>query len=284
MASGWTGAAIVSALAMAIVPAWAQIESAPVVTDRTRATLVADGTAAAPGAALPIVLHLQLKPGWHTYWRNPGDSGEPASVVLHVRGTDIKGPDMWPVPERIDAAGIISYGYHGDVVLITTIPAAAVIAGSDLQIDAEATWLVCEKVCVPETGRFALRVPVAAGAVPAGAHSLQKRVPPLPSITSASFAKTAQSLTLHVPVASLGAADGRVSGAYFFPERGDLVDHSAPQVLQSTESDVALAMPVTQLPAASVTIVRGVLAITRQRSDGTQHTEAFQLAAQPAAP
>jgi len=279
MASGWTAAAIVPAVVMLAAPAWARVESAPVVTDRTRATLEAD--AAVPGAAVPVALRLQLKPGWHTYWRNPGDSGEPASVTLHVQGRDIKGPDVWPVPERIDAAGIISYGHHGDVVLVTTLQMPAV-AGAAVDIDAEATWLVCEKVCVPETGRFALHLPVATGSVPGDTRSAPPRLLQPPSITTALFARTAQNLTLRVPTTALGAADGRVIEAYFFPERGDQVDHSAPQVMQPAEGEIVLVMPAAQVPASPVSALRGVLAITRLHSDGTQRNETFQLAAQPA--
>ncbi|HKV00308.1 MAG TPA: protein-disulfide reductase DsbD domain-containing protein [Vineibacter sp.] len=282
MASRWTAAVIVPAVATLISPAWARVESAPVVTDRTRATLVAMGDAVVPGTPVPIALRLQLKPGWHTYWRNPGDSGEPASVTLHVQGKDIKGPDVWPLPERIDAAGIISYGHHGDVALLTMLPASAAEAGSVMQIDAEATWLVCEKVCVPEKGRFVLRVPVAAG--PASADARDSRKPTPPAIDTASFAKTGQSLTLRVPTAALGSADGRVVDAYFFPERGDQIDHSAPQALQSRDGEITLTMPVAQFSGPAVSALRGVLTITRERADGAPRTEAFELAAQPAAP
>ena len=275
---------IVLAAAALAWPAIARIESAPVITDRTRATLVAGDAAAVPGAPFPIALRLQLKPGWHTYWRNPGDSGEPAAVRLHIDGTEIKGPDTWPPPERIDIAGIVSYGHHGEVMLVTTvsIPATST-AGAPLRIEAEATWLVCEKVCVPEKGRFTLSVPVATGRAPAGEVDAPSLYPPPLPTAAGLFARTGQGWELRLPVASTGAADGPLVEAYFFPERGDLIDHSAPQALREWAGEMALGLVSAPAPADPPSELRGVLAVTRQAPDGARRTRYLNVAARPAA-
>lgn len=262
----------------------APVESAPVITDRSRATLLA--AAAIPGAGMPVVLRLQLRPGWHTYWRNPGDSGEPASVTVRVSGHEISGPDAWPVPERIDIAGIVSYGFHGEVDLVTTVPAAAMQRSSEvLQIEASATWLVCDKVCVPEKGDFALNVPAAgpAGSA-AGKRDATPLYPPVLPVAPAMFSKMGQGWTLRVPAASLGARDTKVTQAYFFPERGDLIDHSAAQALHVSEGEIALDLTAAApLPAARAPDeMRGVLAITRQGADGVRHLDHVRLVARPA--
>jgi thiol:disulfide interchange protein DsbD len=273
---------VLAAVALA-APAKAEVESTPVVTSRSRATLVAGGPAAVPGAPLPVALHLQLKPGWHTYWRNPGDSGEPASVTLRVAGQEVKGPDTWPTPERIDIAGIVSYGHHGDVMLVTTVPIpAATGAGAPLRVEAEAAWLVCEKVCVPENGRFTLEVPVAATRAPAGEGGRRSLYPsPLPAITGL-FASAGKGWELRLPATSLGPGEGAVVDAYFFPERGDLIDHSAPQELREWAGQMALGLASAQPPADPPSELRGVLAITRQRPDGSRQTVSFNLAARAA--
>jgi thiol:disulfide interchange protein DsbD len=264
------------ATALCALPAIAETSSAPVVTERTRATLVVSADAAAPGAPIEIALRLQLKPGWHTYWRNPGDSGEPAVVTLRVGEREYKGPDTWPVPERIDLAGIVSYGFHGDVFLPTRVVApAGAVPGAALPIEAEATWLVCEKVCVPEHGRFTVSLPiVAAAASPASAGPA-----PLRSIP-ARFSRTAEGWTLRVPGAPTDAFGGIVA-AYFFPERGDVIDHSAPQALRQSADGIVLDLTAAPANAAAPTELRGILAITQQRADGTRKTQHFQISAQP---
>lgn len=273
--------AVIALAAMLGSPAQAETDSAPVVTARTRATLMTAVDSVVPGTSVLVALHLQLKSGWHTYWRNPGDAGEPASVTFHVAGQEIKGPQAWPTPERIDIAGIVSYGHHGDVVLLTTIPVPAAQKGqSQVQVDAEATWLVCEKVCVPEKGRFTLTLPVSSGSALVTRSTAGS--PPLPEAAGL-FARTAQGWTLQVPAASSGSADGPVVDAYFFPERGDLIDHSAPQVMQARDNGITLALTASQLPAEPPTELRGVLAVTHRRAGGTPRTSYLDVAARPAA-
>lgn len=273
---------MVLAAAALASPALADVVSAPVVTARTRATLLAGEAAAAPGTVLPIALRLQLKPGWHTYWRNPGDSGEPAVVTLRIDGREIKGPDSWPTPERIDIAGIVSYGHHGDVTLITSVPLpATTAAGTTVHIEAEATWLVCDKVCVPESGRFALDLRVAASPAPPGTAA-PLGDPPLPTVNGF-FTRTGQGWDLRLPILALGVAEGAVTEAYFFPERGDLIDHSAPQALREWAGEMGLGLTAVQLPATPPPDLHGVLAVTRQVPGGTPRTSYFSVAARPAA-
>jgi thiol:disulfide interchange protein DsbD len=258
-------------------PAIAETTSAPVTTERTRASLVVGADAAAPGAPLEVALRLQLKPGWHTYWRNPGDSGEPAAVTLRVGDHAFQGPNTWPIPERIDVSGIVSYGFHGDVFLLTQVVVpAGVRAGATLPIEAEATWLVCEKVCVPEQGRFTVSLPIVAAAT-APARSVDPKA--LRSVP-ARFSRTADGWTLRVPGAGADG-DGAIVAAYFFPERGDLIDHSAPQTLRPSEDGIALAMTAASAMVEPPSELRGILAVTHQRADGTRRKQHLQIQAQP---
>jgi thiol:disulfide interchange protein DsbD len=272
-------------LAMLVPAAHAETASAPVVTARTRATLVAADAPVVPGTTVAVALDLDLKPGWHTYWRNPGDSGEPATVTFHVEGREIKGPQVWPAPERIDTAGIVSYGHAGDVTLVTMIPVPADAKGdAALRIDADATWLVCEKVCVPEKGRFTLSLPVASGAKPSAPDATRSPLlpPPLPQAAGL-FEKTAQGWTLRVAVPASDRAAGPVVDAYFFPERGDLIDHSAAQALQGKDGEIILSLASGQIPGPPPPALRGVLAVTQQRAGGAPQTRYLDVAARPAA-
>ena len=264
---------------VAASPTLAQTESAPVVTDRTRATLVVDAKRVTRGGVVPVALRLQLKSGWHTYWRNPGDSGEPADVKVRVAGQEIQGPDSWPVPERIDVAGIVSYGHHGDVLLVTTIPGRATQeAASTLDIEATATWLVCEKVCVPEAGKFALNLPLAGEGTAGGDGSSSPRYPQALPALGGLFARTDREWTLRVP-----PPDGRpATDAYFFPADGDLIDHSAPQVMRvSDKGEIVLAMTPAPVPRTAPPELRGVLAVTHRRASGAPQTQYFDLSARP---
>ena len=117
------------------------------------AALVPEVSGVAPGKAFTLAVRLRMDEGWHTYWKNPGDSGMPTSVEWELPEGFAAGELRWPVPERIDVAGIISYGYHGEVWLLTEISVPAGWAGPEATIGARVSWLMCKEECIPEIGR-----------------------------------------------------------------------------------------------------------------------------------
>ena len=149
-----------------IPAAWA-LESAPVRTARTVATLVSDADTVAPGQPLRVALRLRMAPGWHTYWKNPGDAGAPPEITLTLPDGATAGPIDWPTPGRMPEGPLMTYGYAGEVLLPVTITGAA----GPMQVKAEASWLVCKDICVPEEGTFVLDLPAGNAAPRAGSRS-----------------------------------------------------------------------------------------------------------------
>src|ERR1041384_656566 len=90
-------------------------------TDPVQAKLVAEANAVAPGTTLWVDLHLDIAPGWHTYWRNPGDSGLPTEIAWTLPPGFSAGDIVWPVPERFVSNGIGNYGYSRAVDLLVPI-------------------------------------------------------------------------------------------------------------------------------------------------------------------
>ena len=100
------------------------------------------------GAVLLGGIAIQLQPGWHTYWRTPGDSGVPPrfdfSKSENVEAVTV----MWPAPMKFDdGAGGTSLGYIQQVVLPLRIVAKN--ADKPLTLRAEINYAVCEKLCIP---------------------------------------------------------------------------------------------------------------------------------------
>ena len=139
-------------------------------TDHVTAELVAERSAVQPGGSLQIGLRLQHIPQWHTYWRNPGDSGLPTSIAWELPAGSAVGEIEWPAPKRLPIGPLVNYGYEGDLLLPLrfTAPADA-RPGQELRLRANAHWLVCHDVCIPESATLELRLPVvAADATPGG--------------------------------------------------------------------------------------------------------------------
>lgn len=140
------------------------IESNVVTTDISEARLISSVDGLAPGADFEIVLAISLTEGWHTYWKNPGDSGIPVTIKFELPEGFSAGEMRWPTPEIIDTAGIINYGYSGGVNLSTPIKTPQDVVGdySSYTIKAKANWLVCKDICIPESGEFTIEIPAAA--------------------------------------------------------------------------------------------------------------------------
>ena len=155
----WLGGLIVAFASMGPVSAQA------VKTDHVTAELVAERSAVQPGETLRIGLRLQHIPHWHTYWRNPGDSGLPTTLSWTLPPGSSAGDIEWPAPARLPIGPLVNYGYEGELLLplVYTAPPDA-RPGSTLNLQAQATWLVCKDVCIPESATLNLELPVVGGA------------------------------------------------------------------------------------------------------------------------
>ena len=142
--------------------AWTLTAAAQVVrTDHVAAELVAARSAVRPGDSLQIGLFMQHIPKWHTYWRNPGDSGLPTRIEWQLPSGVEVGAIEWPAPKRLPIGPLLNYGYEGELLLPLrlSVPADAQ-PGSELKLRATAHWLVCLDVCIPESAQLELRLPV----------------------------------------------------------------------------------------------------------------------------
>ncbi len=156
-------------LLLTAIPAAAEmLRSDLVPNDYSTARLIADRQAYTPGDPFWVALHLELKDGWHTYWKNPGDSGYETRVTLTLPDGFTASDIHWPVPIRYEMAGIVNYGYKDEAWHYVQITPPA-DARYNLPITAEAEWLVCEEICVPESATLTLDLPSAL--IPASASA-----------------------------------------------------------------------------------------------------------------
>ncbi|MFN9749229.1 MAG: protein-disulfide reductase DsbD family protein [Burkholderiales bacterium] len=136
---------------------WARLQQ----TDHAIVELVAERGGVHAGQSVQVGLSLTLKSGWHTYWRNPGDSGLPTTLEWNLPPGSHMAAIDWPAPERIEVGPLVSFGYEGEVLLPLTFTApASARPGDTLRLHAQARWLVCKDVCIPESAALELKLPV----------------------------------------------------------------------------------------------------------------------------
>jgi thiol:disulfide interchange protein DsbD len=136
-----------------------------VTTAQVRAELLAHAPDGAdPGKAVWVGLQLTHQPDWHTYWKNPGDSGLPITMQWTLPAGVMAGDIAWPLPKKIPIGNLANYGFDGTVLLPVPLTIAPDFKSSStsgaIEIKLKANWLVCRKECIPEEGEFALTLPV----------------------------------------------------------------------------------------------------------------------------
>ena len=147
-------------------PALHAARSEAQVSPRATVALLSATDVAAPGQTLDLGLHFRFQPGWHIYWRNAGDAGLPPRLILE-EGTSLPeeavGEFLWPLPHLIPVVEgeIMDYGYDDEVIFAfpVTVPENA---SGEMRIVAEADYLICESICIPETADVSLTLPVGA--------------------------------------------------------------------------------------------------------------------------
>ena len=158
--AGWTSAN--AQFGNKPAPATGSVVSTP----QVRAELVAHAPEGlTPGQTVWVGLWLTHQKDWHTYWKNPGDSGLPTELTWELPpGLDV-GETAWPVPRLIRIGKLANYGYDGQVLLAAPLQVPTSFKpppGGMGQIDIRlrATWLACRVECIPEEGSFVLQLPV----------------------------------------------------------------------------------------------------------------------------
>ena len=220
--------------------AWAQSLPTTVVnTPQLRAELVAHALQGVQ-AGQPVWVGLQLthQHEWHTYWRNPGDSGLPTQIELNLPAGITAGDVQWPLPHKLKAGHLTNYGYDKTVLLAVPLTVSKEYkpnASQTLDLQVRANWLVCRLECIPQEGDFALRIPVNSSYAPQAAafDAVQAQQPQtLPNVKAAtSF--DAQRLALQVnglPAALHGQS------LSVFPNAPEVLESAAEQHPRASQS------------------------------------------------
>ncbi|WP_082210039.1 protein-disulfide reductase DsbD family protein [Serpentinimonas barnesii] len=201
--------------------------SEPVLTPESRTSLLVHAPqGVAPGQPLWLGLQIEHAPGWHSYWKNPGDSGLPTEFEWQLPGHVVPGSIEWPTPRKFPLGELANYGYKDTVLLPIPLEVRPGFAAAALELEVLATWLICRQECIPQEARFQVRIPAQMATVAhAAAFEAAWAARPQPLVAGASqLAVREQALqaTLHgLPAAWQGRA------LEFFPEIGALIQPGA---------------------------------------------------------
>ena len=252
---------------VASAPAVAQFGSTEPMVD---AALVSDRTSVAPGDTFHLALHQQITPGWHTYWRNPGDSGEPTRLELSLPDGWRTGEMIWPAPHSYDLGPLTNYGYSAEVTLPVPVTAPDNAAEGPLTINAFATWLVCEDICIPEEAELTLTLDVGASTVDRAGQALinqaLEQAPDRAPDMRAGLEGDSDGLVLTLSDPRFDGAS--LSDVTFYPHDSGVIDHAADQSVTHEGENLRLDVAAGYLSRNGVDQARtGVLVYTARRGN-----------------
>ena len=269
----------------------APLLAAPVRTDHAEAELVAERTAWLAGAPNSVALRLKPQEGWHTYWRNPGDSGIPTKIEWTLPAGWSASEIQWPYPSVHRLGGLVNYGYGEETLHLVELQAPAKLGEAPVTVQATAKWLVCADICVPGTAALSLTLPTAEIATSDPQWSprffeTRKRLPAADALAG-TFAIEGGEVRVQVANAALAGA----ARADFFPFASDLINHGAPQRVELANGTLRLAQAQSASFTRAPTRVDGVVVVhgagaqayTVNATPGVVATVALAPVAAPAA-
>jgi thiol:disulfide interchange protein/DsbC/DsbD-like thiol-disulfide interchange protein len=218
-------------------------------------------------------LYFKLQPGWHVYWQNAGDAGEPPAINWTLPKGITASPLQFPAPTRLPVGPLMDYGYENQILFPFKLDATPAAKTGLATLQAHVTWLVCSSVCIPGKADLELTRPIARGpAPPAPEPALFQqflgRLPqPLPAGDKAVFQSTQTGFRLAVTTGQ------REAQAQFFPGDQTVVDNPAPQELTPTAKGLILTLKKDANISGNPAHLNGVLELSGGR--------AYQISAVP---
>jgi DsbC/DsbD-like thiol-disulfide interchange protein len=236
--------------------------------------LIAERSAPEPGEPLWVGLLFRLDPGWHIYWQNPGDSGEPPKVQWQLpKGFRAAGYFDWPTPIRLGSGSVVDYGYEGKVFLMSpiTVPTGAK-ASAIAAITADVKYIVCSDICIPGKAHETLSIPGSANTAlptedPTELFKKTREQLPKPGPPGSKVSAVADKDHFILTVRGVSTPQ-RVS---FFPLRPGVIENSAPQVLESTGDGFRLTLKKSD-QYTTYPLLRGILVLDSSRAFQIQAT------------
>jgi thiol:disulfide interchange protein len=246
-----------------------------------KAELLTDTNAVVPGKPFTVGLLLRMAPGWHTYWKFPGDAGIPTELKWKLPPGWKIGEIQWPIPLKLSEPGDIQiYGYHDEVLLMQEIAPPASINDSTMTLVAEASWLVCEKICIPGNASVQVALPVSAAGTPANTDLFERfrRLLPqdMPGSETVSTNWRRAGADLFFTVTGETLANYPVTDFFPLPEGETVVGH--PKVESRSGTEVTFRIPIESGNSSSI---NGLVVFGQRENDNDR--SAWRVAGTPAA-
>lgn len=225
------------------------------------AELITNVKSIQPGKEFWVALKLTAKQDWHTYWRNPGDSGLPTTIEWNLPEGFKHSGIQWTYPEVFVVEGIANFGYDKEELLLIKITTPKNLEiGKSVTLKAKVTWLACRVECVPEGEDLSLTIPVK-NETPEIDDLINKKIEntlnKLPAKNSE--IKFTAAVKENFVIISGSGNFHKLKNVKFFPFEAGYYNHSAEQKLIQKENSFTLQIPLDDFKIGNPENVNGIL-------------------------
>jgi len=223
--------------------------------------LVSEEDAIVPHRQLRLGVRFDLRDGWHTYWINPGDSGEPPRIEWTLPRGFQADSIQWPYPTRLSTPPFVDYGYEHQALLPVVIRTpSGLTEGATEKVIANVRYLICREVCIPGKKQLILELPVkdhaTASSNAALFESARRQLPkPIPHGWKISATSAGDELRLRLRT-------GRViASPQFFPLEPEQVENAAPQKVSAAPGGLDLHLKKSNHLLKPISRIKGVIVV-----------------------
>ena len=225
----------------------------------SRIEILTESTSITPGDELLIGFKFTLNPGWHTYWENPGDAGEGASIKWNLPNDVSASEILWPGPQRIPVEPLMTFGYEDEVVLLTKIyTSEATIV--PLNLNALVSWYTCKEICIPQEAEVSIPIKLGNKTPSVSKAILDQTLEEVPI----QFEGTYRVQRLEDSYILQGQLENQdqYDSIYFFPKDYGLTDYTKDQFYEINKDSFSLQIKAAEIEIENRTF-EGVIAINK---------------------
>ncbi len=227
--------------------------------------LISESESIRPGQPFWVAIRIKMEDSWHSYWKNPGETGMPTSIEWSLPEGYSASPIFWPVPERFDMQSIVGYGYENQAILLTQITPPESLPDTTSVIGASIKWLACsDSTCLPGISDVTLSLPVK-GSFPfqnkIGASLIEEAKRNLPEEIRGTLTASRKQDLLEIVLKTTDLKETPVT-AHFFPEHPDFIDDQIQATInQKTGDTYVIALKENELSDRKMETIKGILVL-----------------------
>jgi len=199
-----------------------------------------------------IGIKMDMQKNWHTYWKNPGDSGGPIKIIWKTSENISIGQIKWPTPELIPYDPLMTYGYK-DFVIFPFEYVKNFDGNADIELDLD--FLICDDVCIPEKAKIQTTLNEIKEDIKLVEWNNKVPSIKLPVLSDVKKGFLELRFSFNDPIKSI----------VFFIENENTVDHPAEQILIKEENNWLLKVPLLE-NINSISTLSGLISINENQN------------------